>query len=291
MNSRRETKLKLAAINAKAREALHIGLSKQESDELNKAVEIVVRELQAASARDVAEMTEKQDATLTALAVSLHELRDGMSKGITLNNASDIVVALQELELSPVYEPRIEVRQDKVELPKDLATNKSIESVSKGIDTLNKILVPAIEKLSARVGDDKQAPPDFKPFRRVVKRGNTYYYDDSDWSSNGGGGGGESLPTILHAVIDQSGAGTDTLVSAVAGKKVRVVSYVITTGASATVQFKSDTTAVSGAMPITVGISAEGSRDTPLFETHTGDPLKLTTTSAAGKGHLSYFLE
>jgi len=94
------------------------------------------------------------------------------------------------------------------------------------------------------------------------------------------------------AVISAAGSGNNTLITAVSGKKIRVLSYTIVTTTAVTCQFQSGAggTNLSGAMPAGVNgvISAPF---TPLghFETAAAALLNLSLGGAvAVAGHLSY---
>jgi len=105
------------------------------------------------------------------------------------------------------------------------------------------------------------------------------------------GTNGIEMIDIKRAVIDTS-AGDNTIVVAVSGKKIRVLSLFLTAAAAMAVRFESATagTALTGAMALATG--------TPLvlpynplgwFETIAGELLNLeTTTSNACDGALQY---
>lgn len=97
---------------------------------------------------------------------------------------------------------------------------------------------------------------------------------------------------IKYAVIDVSNT-TGTLVAAVAGKKITVVSYCVGCESNSTIVFLSNTTALTGAMPprasgdsfIECGWNPDGH-----FQTASGEALKMTHTgSNNARGHLTYF--
>lgn len=108
-----------------------------------------------------------------------------------------------------------------------------------------------------------------------------------------GGGGGISKPSIQFAAISQSGAGTDILVAAMSGKRIKVVGYVVVMGSAGTVTFKTASTAITGSMSFASngGVSSAGTEHFPVFQTNQGEDLSITTTGAAAQGHLSYILE
>lgn len=99
---------------------------------------------------------------------------------------------------------------------------------------------------------------------------------------------------VFHAPVDTSSAGDTTLVSAVTGRKVRVTSYVLVAAAPVTVEFKSGSTALSGAMPFGAngGASASGHPESPVLECAAGEALVITLGGAIQvSGHISYTLE
>jgi hypothetical protein len=85
-------------------------------------------------------------------------------------------------------------------------------------------------------------------------------------------------------------AGTTALVSGVAGKRVKVMSYAVVCTAAGTIKF-SDGTDLTGAMPFALngGISCPPGDD-PYFSTAAGSGLSIITSGAV-EGHLSYFIE
>lgn len=100
--------------------------------------------------------------------------------------------------------------------------------------------------------------------------------------------GATAMP-IKFAVVDVATAGDNTIVSAVAGKKIRVLNYVLVSSAANTVIWKSATTNISGGMQLAAngGISAESQFG--LFETNAGEALILNLSAANSvDGHIAY---
>ena len=101
--------------------------------------------------------------------------------------------------------------------------------------------------------------------------------------------------SVINAVGD--GATDQTVVAAVPGMSIEVLQYTYTASADATVTWKSNTTALSGPMPILAsgGIANAaapavfGGQIHPLFKTALGEALKvgISTVSTLG-GHLVY---
>lgn len=98
---------------------------------------------------------------------------------------------------------------------------------------------------------------------------------------------------IQYATIDISTATTTTLVAAITGHQIRVVSLFLRSDDVNTVQFLSDTTAIGGTMRL---IDADqiklNESENGHFETSTGEALKLSTSNAKQvSGWLAYFIE
>jgi hypothetical protein len=86
---------------------------------------------------------------------------------------------------------------------------------------------------------------------------------------------------------------TGDLVSAVTGKKIRVLGYLLVCSAALTVNFESGTTDITGAFEIAAngGISYAGGLAAPAFETAAGSKLALTISGTGNvRGHLAYVL-
>lgn len=95
------------------------------------------------------------------------------------------------------------------------------------------------------------------------------------------------------AVINVATATDHTIVAAVTGKKIRVLSYVIVAAAAVAVTWKSGSTARSGAMSFAANSGIVVSPAAPSggswFETAAGEALVLTLSGAQQvSGHLTY---
>ena len=97
---------------------------------------------------------------------------------------------------------------------------------------------------------------------------------------------------IKHAVINTAGADSDEVVAAVSGKRIRVLAYVLSASAAATLTWKSATTAISGGLefvgaalvPFSAGFCPVGH-----FQTAAGEALNLESDAAGDfDGHLVY---
>ena len=97
---------------------------------------------------------------------------------------------------------------------------------------------------------------------------------------------------IKYAIIDKAGSGDNTLVSAVTGKKIRVLSYALVAAGAVTVRFESGAsgTALTGQMTLAAngGISCAFNPG-GWFETAADALLNLELGGAVSvDGHLSY---
>lgn len=97
---------------------------------------------------------------------------------------------------------------------------------------------------------------------------------------------------IKYAVIDHAGSGDNTLVAAVTGKRIRVLSYALVAAAAVTVRFESGAsgTALTGQMSLAAngGVSA-AFNEGGWFQTAAGSLLNLELGGAVSvDGHLSY---
>ena len=96
----------------------------------------------------------------------------------------------------------------------------------------------------------------------------------------------------LHAVVNAAAGASTDIVALTAGKKIRVLSYVLTCEtASGTLIFKSDTTGITGTMTLADNGSLVAAF-TPVghFETASGKKLALTTVGSSIQGHITYTL-
>lgn len=104
---------------------------------------------------------------------------------------------------------------------------------------------------------------------------------------------------MLYAVIDVATQASHTIVSGVTGKKIRVVSYLLTAAGSVTVTWKRGSTGLTGAITLATGVPLpaapmpEGARGGQYghFETDQGEALVLTLGGAVQvSGHVAYVL-
>jgi hypothetical protein len=95
---------------------------------------------------------------------------------------------------------------------------------------------------------------------------------------------------VKFASISAASSGDNTLVAAVAGKKIRVLNYVLVVASTVVARFESGAggTALSGQMTLTAGV-ASSYAPTGLFETAASELLNLELGGAVQvSGHMSY---
>lgn len=88
---------------------------------------------------------------------------------------------------------------------------------------------------------------------------------------------------LKRKIIDSSGSGDNTLVAAVAGKKIRVYQIVLIAAGTVTIRFESGAggTALTGQMPLTVSTGfSSGWCPVGHFETAVGALLNLELSGA-----------
>lgn len=101
---------------------------------------------------------------------------------------------------------------------------------------------------------------------------------------------GATALTTKFAVVDVASSGDNTIVSAVAGSKIRVLSVALVASAATTVQWQDGGGAnLSGGMQLAANGGYTLSSDYGLFETGSGNALVLNLGSANSiDGHISY---
>jgi len=89
-------------------------------------------------------------------------------------------------------------------------------------------------------------------------------------------------------VIDQGGAGTTTIVTAVPYRTIRVVSYSVVLSGAGTFAWSDGTDWKSGDYPIAAngGIAESGTAADPLFVCAAGRPLQITSVGASAHGRV-----
>lgn len=96
--------------------------------------------------------------------------------------------------------------------------------------------------------------------------------------------GGDTTIVPADAVNDPNG---------LKKRKIRVFSLVLFAKAAVTVTIKSNTTAISGPMPLAAngGMVIQAEPSAHFLETNPGDPLVITTTADGVYGFIAYTLE
>lgn len=95
--------------------------------------------------------------------------------------------------------------------------------------------------------------------------------------------------SIEFIKIDGAASGANTLVAAATGVTITVLNYTMVAANTVTVTFKSDTTALTGAMSLAVAIpvSADSGRREGLMKTAKGEALIMTLSGAVQvSGHM-----
>ena len=92
-------------------------------------------------------------------------------------------------------------------------------------------------------------------------------------------------PTFTSVYI---GATTSTIVSAVAGRQIEVLSYTLVADAATTVTWKSGSTAISGGMTFGATGGASANDDQAMLRTNIGEALNITNTVGNLNGHITY---
>jgi hypothetical protein len=87
------------------------------------------------------------------------------------------------------------------------------------------------------------------------------------------------------------GTGTTSIVAAVSGKKIAVVSFLVTGTANSTMTFKSATTAITGDMNlVSASLQLVGPYNPDAhFQTASGEALQITASAGTAAGYVTYF--
>lgn len=98
--------------------------------------------------------------------------------------------------------------------------------------------------------------------------------------------------TSQMAVISAAASGANEIVGAVAGKRIVVLSYTLIPAGDVTATWKSDSTAISGAMSRTTASVLTASHSAGVLQTAVGEALVLTLGGAVQtSGHVTYILQ
>lgn len=96
---------------------------------------------------------------------------------------------------------------------------------------------------------------------------------------------------LKYAVIDTATLGDNTIVAAVTGKRLIVLTYTIVTGGAVALRWKSAANSLSGAMSFAAngGVAPAGTVEAPLLQTNPGEALVLNLGAAIQtSGHITY---
>jgi len=98
-----------------------------------------------------------------------------------------------------------------------------------------------------------------------------------------------SSSAIHYAKIDLSASGDATIVPATTARKVRVLSIDLIAGGAVAATFKSGSTDVTGAIPLTANQAFQTAREWGCFETESGEALVLNlSASEVVAGFITY---
>lgn len=106
-----------------------------------------------------------------------------------------------------------------------------------------------------------------------------------------------SLGNLFTGGINVTAIADNTVVSAVAARRIVVLSYTIINNVATaqTVTWKTNATAISGPMNMSVAgvpITATGDRMSPVLMTNPGEALNLALTAATQVGgHITWYLD
>lgn len=90
----------------------------------------------------------------------------------------------------------------------------------------------------------------------------------------------EALGPIKFAAVDVATAGDNTIVAAVSGMRIRVLSLSVVAAASVTAAFKSGSTFITGPLSLEPGVAIEASSPWGCFQTSPGEVLALDLGSS-----------
>lgn len=239
-----------------------------------------------------------------------------------LEKISEIDLPAVEVNVKSVSKQEANKIADKVD-----KLVKSNENTVSSNTKLYDNVIASIDSLVKAVIDNsntpvKQATGDYIPVRRVRKAGNVLIFDDDAYSGSSGGGGG--IPTSLtrndsqalaivnsdgtgvdnssviydnyepvtpkFAIISESNSGSNEVVAAVTGKKIRILSYAFVSSGTVNAKWQSASNDISGLMYFiaNTGISA-GYNPKGHFQTAAGEALNLNLSgSVAVGGHITY---
>jgi len=102
-----------------------------------------------------------------------------------------------------------------------------------------------------------------------------------------------NLYDLKYAVVNATALGANTVVSAVPGRKIKVLAYSLITNTAITVKWQSATTDISGPLSLAANGGTNVESALGLFETNIGEALNLNESGAVAAtvgGHVTYVL-
>jgi hypothetical protein len=124
----------------------------------------------------------------------------------------------------------------------------------------------------------------------------TLVYNQSTGTLDRATGDLRGANTIKFASISASASGDNTVISLVSAKKIKVLSVILVASGTVSVKWRSNTTDISGAMPLVANsgfvLPASSPGQGHYFETAAGQALNINLSGAvAVNGHISYYEE
>lgn len=191
----------------------------------------------------------------------------------------------------------------------------NLKPIEKSVSDGSKLVVKAVNAI-------KLPELNTDPVEKLLKKTNKLLEELPDLMPTGGGGGGSSwvavddngvpvpiqldsgvVPTslsggstILFAPISASSSGDNAVVAGVTSKKIKVLSVALVSSGTVSVKWRSNTTDLSGAMPLVANsgfvLPASSPGQGNYFETVAGQALNINLSGAvAVSGHISYYVE
>lgn len=167
-----ERKNKVAKQLLKEQEELKSDLKVFQEGILSKLIELEVSSQEQSRAVVGAIVAIDSSENLEGVQSALKSLETAIGEGVKVKNIKD---AKAEVKVE-----KVKVETQKIEIPKNLATNEDIKKVVSVLEVIEEKLKPS------------QRADQFAPFRRVVKVGDKFQFDDNFTGAGSGGGGGSS---------------------------------------------------------------------------------------------------
>lgn len=222
---------------------------------------------------------------------------------VTLNGRLDLTEAFQGLTKAVEGSKTETVGiKDFSALLAAVKANKPVPIPNVDFSSLEKAIIEVQQKVQ-EASLPNQAPEEYTAVRRVIKVGNLLVFDDQQTPSRGGGGGGGSSQSdsgtivfggtgvnVKHEKIAASSSGDNTIVSAVAGKKILVLSYVLISNGTVNVKWTCASGDMTGLFYLIANTGASsGYNEKGHFKSATSEALVLNLSgNVAVGGHLTY---